>query len=160
MNQNYTHREVSTDDLETICNFPQNETELFFMFPKAEYPLTVSRLKLSIDSRFNSTVILSGEKVVGFANFYEVVKDQYCTIGNLIINPEFRGKGAGDFLIKTMESLAVANHMAKEIHISCFNQNIAGLLLYNSLGYIPYEIEKRLDKNGVKIAAIKLKKTL
>ena len=160
MNQNYTHREVSTSDLEAICKFPLNETELFFMFPKAEFPLTVAQLRSSVDSRCDSTVILFENKVIGFANFYEVVKDQYCTIGNLIVNREFRGKGAGDFLIKTMEKLAVANHMAKEIHLSCFNQNIAGLLLYHRSGYVPYHIEKRLDKNGVNIASIKLKKTL
>lgn len=27
-------------DAEAVCGFPQNENELFFMFPKAEFPLT------------------------------------------------------------------------------------------------------------------------
>ena len=35
-------RNVQENDLKTICNFPQDEQELYFMFPKADYPLTVN----------------------------------------------------------------------------------------------------------------------
>ena len=35
-----THRPVSAEDVLTICDFPQTPQELFFMFPKAQYPLT------------------------------------------------------------------------------------------------------------------------
>ena len=37
-------RNVEENDLKEICNFPQNEQELYFMFPKADYPLTVDQL--------------------------------------------------------------------------------------------------------------------
>lgn len=31
-----SYRKVEKNDFETICRFPQNPEELFFMFPKAE----------------------------------------------------------------------------------------------------------------------------
>jgi hypothetical protein len=35
-----------------------------------------------------------------------------------------------------------------------------GLLLYNKLGFLPYEIEKRYDRKSFPIALIKMKKEL
>ena len=38
METNYlSHRTVEVSDLKRICQFPKDEEELFFMFPKAEY---------------------------------------------------------------------------------------------------------------------------
>lgn len=154
----YTHRAVELYDLETISKFPQDENELYFMYPKAIFPLTANQLQTAIESRFDSTVVLLEHIVVGFANFYEAKAGQYCSIGNVIVNPLFRGKGAGVYLIGIMESIAVKKYHATEIHLSCFNQNVTGLLFYNKLGYVPYEMEKRLDKKSVPIALIKMKK--
>ncbi|HKJ80582.1 MAG TPA: GNAT family N-acetyltransferase [Ignavibacteriaceae bacterium] len=158
MIQTYKHREIAPADLAIICNFPQDENELFFMYPKAIFPLTFNQLKSSIDSRFDSTVVLHEKTIIGFANFYEVIENQYCSIGNVIVNPLFRGKGVGTYLIDIMEKKAISKYKVKEIHISCFNQNVTGLLLYYKLGYVPYDIEKRSDKKSVPVALIKMKK--
>jgi len=158
MIQTYKHREIASEDIAIICNFPRDENELFFMYPKAIFPLTIDQLKSSIDSRFDSTVILYEETITGFANFYEVIENQYCSIGNVIVNPIFRAKGVGTYLINIMEKKAISKYKVKEIHISCFNQNVTGLLLYSKLGYVPYEIEKRFDKKSVPVALIKMKK--
>ena len=130
------------------------------MYPKAEFPLTADQLQISINNRFDSTVVLLDSIVVGFANFYEAKLGQYCSIGNVIVNPLFRFKGIGTYLIDTMENIAIKNYNVAETHISCFNQNVAGLLLYDKLGYIPYEIERRLDKKSVPVALIKMKKRI
>ena len=87
------------------------------MYPKAEFPLTVEQLQKSVDDRFDSTVVLSDKVVAGFANFYEAKSGQYCSIGNVIVNPLFRGKGAGIYLISIMESIAIKNYNATETHI-------------------------------------------
>lgn len=158
MIQTYKHREVAPEDIPAISNFPRDENELFFMYPKAKFPLTVDQLKSSIDSRFDSTVILHDETVVGFANFYEVTENLHCSIGNVIVSPTFRSKGVGTYLINIMEKKAISKYKVKEIHISCFNQNVTGLLLYSKLGYAPYEIEKRYDKKSEPTALIKMKK--
>lgn len=161
MDITYVTRDVQMTDLETICSFPQNEDELYFMFPKATFPLTPEQLLDAVNHRFDSTIILSArDEIVGFANFYEVSKEEYCSIGNVIINPKHRRLGAASYLIKTMEEKAVKKYHAKEIHISCFNNNVSALLLYYKLGYKPFEIEKRLDKKSIPVALIKMKKCL
>ena len=38
------HREVRPDDVPTICAFPQSAEELYFLFPKATFPLTPAQL--------------------------------------------------------------------------------------------------------------------
>ena len=160
MSNAYLHRAVETNDLEIISKFPQDEFELYFMYPKAIFPLSINQLQISVDNRFDSTVILMENKVVGFANFYEVKTDHYCSIGNVIVDPFFRGKGVGAYLINVMEGIALQKYNVKEIYISCFNSNVTGLLLYNKLGFVPYEIEKRFDRKSFPIALIKMKKEL
>jgi len=66
------HRPVKADDIKTICDFPQNAQELFFIFPKAHYPLTEAQLIAAITQRFDSTVVEIDGAVVGFANFIEL----------------------------------------------------------------------------------------
>ena len=55
------HRPVKADDIKTICSFPLNAQELFYMFPKAQYPLTEAQLSKAITQRFDSTVVEAGE---------------------------------------------------------------------------------------------------
>ncbi len=43
-----SYRAVQADDLKKISQLPKNEEELFFMFPRAEYPLTESQLEAAI----------------------------------------------------------------------------------------------------------------
>lgn len=148
------------NDFKDICKLPQNEEELFFMFPKADYPLSVEQLQTVVENRSDSTVIILENEVVGFANFYEVKNNEYCSIGNVIVNSKFRNKGIGSYLIKTMESIALEKYNVREIHISCFNTNTKGILLYSKLGYLSYEVEERLDKEERKVALIKMRREL
>ncbi len=127
------------------------------MYPKAIYPLTYDQLKAAIDQRWEFTVILLDEAVSGFANFYICEPGVKCNIGNVIIAPDKRGKGVGKYLVETMVQLAVRNYQAKEIHISCFNQNVAGLLLYTLCGFTPFAVEERMDKEGNRTALIHMR---
>ncbi len=160
MEPSIKHRPAEQSDMHIIANFPQSEDELFFMFPKANYPLTEGQLAEAASKRFHSTVITHNGEVAAFANFYEVVPGEHCSIGNVVVNPVFRGLGIGHYLINVMEELARINYGAKETHISCFNHNTNGLLLYHKLGYLPYFIEKRLDKENNPLALIMMRKRL
>ncbi len=51
------NRPVEEKDILTICGFPQDEDELFFLFPKASFPLSPSQLQEAIESRSDSTVV-------------------------------------------------------------------------------------------------------
>ena len=152
-----TYRPIQADDIPLICQFPQSEQELYFLFPKASYPLTVEQLKNAVDQRHDSTVVLRDECVVGFANFYICEPEGKCAIGNVIVAPEARGYGVGQYLIETMVQIALTKHKAKEVRISCFNQNVAGMLLYQKLGFRPFAIEGRVDQQGERVALIHMK---
>lgn len=161
MDTNYlSHRTVEVSELRKICQLPKDEEELFFMFPKAEYPLTESQLESAINSRFDSTVILFNDIIVGFANFYEVKKSLYASIGNVVVDANYRNLGIGKYLIQTMEQIAIEKYGVSELHLSCFNTNTKGILLYSKLGYIPYEIEKWLRFQNESLALIKMKKRI
>lgn len=152
------YRTLLPGDLKFVVKLPENERELFFMCPKANYPLTPEQLEDIIKDRFDSTVVLLNNEIVGFANFYEVREAQYCAIGNVVISSCFRNRGIGTFLITIMENIARTKYSVSEIHLSCFNENISGLLLYTKLGYLPYGIEKYTNKNEEVSVLIELKK--
>lgn len=153
----FTHREVRASDVPRICRFPQSAEELYFLFPKASFPLTPEQLQRAIDQRFDSTVVLDAGAVCGFANFYVREPGDSCAIGNVVIAPEVRGNGAGRFLVEAMASTALSKHAAREVRISCFNRNVAGLLLYAKLGFEPYAVERRMDPHGERVALIHLR---
>ena len=152
-----THRPVAEKDIQVICGFPQSEDELFFLFPKAVFPLTPTQLQDAIEQRSDSMVVeLSGE-IVAFANFYRWESGGRCSIGNVIVSPAARGRGVGRYLIEQMIALAFSKHQASEVTVSCFNQNVAGLLLYPKLGFQPYAVEERQNKKGNRVALIHMR---
>ena len=160
MTPNFAHRQANLEDLSQICTFPQNPTELYFMYPKATFPLTFEQLKFNFDNRFDCTLFLSDETVVAFANMYDIEPGEHCFLGNVIINPSFRGKGVSEYLLETMAEIAVRKHQAKELHLTCFNTNTPGLLLYLKTGFTPYAMEKRQDFEGKALLAVHMKKIL
>ncbi|MHB8179647.1 MAG: GNAT family N-acetyltransferase [Acidithiobacillus ferrivorans] len=97
-----THRPVDEKDIQIICGFPQSEDELFFLFPKAEFPLSSSQLRDAIAQRSDSTVVELGGEVIAFANFYRWESGGRCSIGNVIVSPAARGRGVGRYLIEQM----------------------------------------------------------
>lgn len=152
-----TDRPVAENDLQLICGFPQNDDELFFLFPKAVFPLTPSQLRDAIAQRADSTVVELDGQVVAFANFYRWEVDGCCSIGNVIVSPAARGHGVGRYLIERMIDLAFSRYQATEVKVSCFNQNVAGLLLYLKLDFQPYAVEERKDKKGNRVALIHMR---
>ncbi len=127
------------------------------MFPKATHPLTPLQLEKAIAKRTASTVVLLEERVVGFANYHHCELGKMCAIGNVIVDPGCRGKGVGSYLIQTMIEIAFARYNAVEVEISCFNRNVAGMLLYEKLGFRPYSIEERQDKLWNRVALIHMR---
>ncbi|ANJ68052.1 GNAT family acetyltransferase [Halothiobacillus diazotrophicus] len=152
-----THRPVAEKDIQVICGFPQSEDELFFLFPKAAFPLTPSQLQDAIALRSDSTVAELDGEVAAFANFYRWEAGGCCSIGNVIVSPVARGRGVGRYLIEQMIGFAFSKHQAAEVTVSCFNQNVAGLLLYPKLGFQPYAVEERHDKKGNRVALIHMR---
>lgn len=149
-----THRPVAEQDLAAICAFTQNPAELFYCFPKADFPLTPEQLQAAIDQRSDSTVVLLDGVVVAFANFYRWETGGVCAIGNVMVAPAVRGCGVARYLIEQMLDAAFTRHQACEVQVSCFNPNVAGLLLYPQLGFRPCGVEERAGKSGERLALI------
>jgi len=149
------YRAVTKSDLPIICSFAGSEEELFFFYPKGEYPLNPEQLQKAIEQRSDSTVMLCDGVVAGFANFYHWANG-VCCIGNVVVAPAMRARGLASQLIRTMIGIAVHRHAATRIEISCFSQNAAGLLLYTSLGFEPFGIEERKSPDGTRTALINM----
>lgn len=150
-------RPVEKRDLPLVCSFPQSEEELFFLHPRADFPLTPAQLRQTIAQRTDSTVAERAGAVVGFANFYRVESGRSCAIGNVIVAPTARGQGIGGFLVRRMIDLALSKHRVEEVRVSCFNRNAAGLLLYSTLGFQPFAVEERRSKAGERVALIHMR---
>ncbi|MDH1658942.1 GNAT family N-acetyltransferase [Pseudomonas mosselii] len=155
-----SHRPVQPADIATLCSFPQSADELFYMFPKATYPLTSAQLSEAIAQRSGSTVIEADGAIVGFANFYKAEYDGVCALGNVVVAPTARGQGVARYLVQCMIALAREDFAAREIWVSCFNHNTAGLLLYPQLGFVPFGIEERRAPDGSRVALIQMKQVL
>ncbi|MFO7582611.1 GNAT family N-acetyltransferase [Guyparkeria sp.] len=141
------HRPVEKPDLARTCSFLRSEEELFHAYPKAVFPLTPAQLQQAIDQRRDPTVVEHDETVVGFANFYRW-EGGICCFGNVAVAPRARGRGVGQYFIRTMIGLARENHGATEGRVSCFNANVGGLLLYTKLGFEPFSVEERWAAGG------------
>jgi RimJ/RimL family protein N-acetyltransferase len=153
----FLHRPLEEKDVPIICEMPQSVDELFYMFPKAVFPLTPAQLTDSIEQRSDNTVIELNGQVVGFANFSRYDFRGRCSMGNVIIAPHARSKGVGRYMIGCMMELAFGKHEASELTASCFNHNVPGLLFYPKMGFKPFSIEERLDKKGARVALIHLR---
>ncbi len=152
----YSNRQLKKSDTEIICRFPQSEEELFYIFPRATYPLYPEQLIAVAEERSCPTVVTLEKTIVGYGNFINTDRGDHCSIGNVIVKPDYRRKGVATYLVKTLVEIAFTEFQAKYVRISCFNYNTAGLLLYKKLGFSPVEIEQRQSHEEKIIAVIHL----
>jgi len=157
MNPSLVFRPVRDSDLAAIAGFAGTPEELYYLAPRASFPLSVEQLAASIAQRSDSSVVCRGEQVLGFANIYKREPGGACYVGNVAVAPHARRQGVARFLMQRMGELARARHAASEVRVSCFNSNTAGLLLYGRLGYRPFALEERLDWQQLPIVLIHLR---
>lgn len=154
-----SHRAATADDLDKVLGFVRNADELFFAFPRAHWPFSREQLAAAFAERQGSTLALLDNRPAGFANFYQSVPGEYCALGNLMIAPWARGHGVAQYLVGVMEQLARRDFQARELRVSCFNDNGAGLLLYARLGYPLQGIVER-QRGQQRVALVQFAKPL
>jgi ribosomal protein S18 acetylase RimI-like enzyme len=147
-------RDAKHEDYEVIATFPQNEMELFHVFPSGEFPLLPSQLEKAASVRLHPTVILSKDEIIGYSNLYDLVDGLHCWLGNVIISPHYRGKGIGKYLIDQMKVRAKEELRVEELRLVCHNTNTAALLFYKKQGFKPYDIKQIEHKQGYHVAGI------
>lgn len=133
------HRPVTEYDIDIICAFAQTPQELFYFYPRAQWPLTMTQLLSAINQRRYSTILEKDGVVAGFANFYQWQTQGVCKIGNFIINPAFRRQGLARHLLNIMLDKAAKNFSAQAVQITCFSENEIALHTYRQYGFVPVE---------------------
>ncbi|KAA8745372.1 GNAT family N-acetyltransferase [Paenibacillus sp. UASWS1643] len=155
----YTIRELKTNDLSSICSFPQNEEELIFSFPKVVFPLTPDQIIETITSRLKPTVVLHNNNVIAFACLYDV-QENTCSLGNVIVSSEYRGKGVAVFLLQTISTIAKEEYKVETLQLVCQNINTRGLIFYKKQGFNPVDLFWNQRQSGEYVVGIRMQKSL
>jgi Acetyltransferases len=137
----YAARRAERDDFPLIAAFPRNAEELYYMFPRGTFPLDPELMARVAEERVRPTVILDGDAVIGYGNLYDVEPGSHGWLGNVIIRPDYRGRGAGRFLVETMAAIAGRELKLRELRLVCHNTNTQALRLYWRTGFVPYGLE-------------------
>lgn len=149
----FGHRPARHEDFAIIAQFPQDAWELFFMHPRGVFPLTAEQLEEVARNRVHPTVITFSDEVIGYCSMYNVTEEE-CWLGNVIVAPHFRGKGAGKYLIQTMMQLAKTELKVKRFRLVCHNINTHALLYYMRLGFKPFDFKTMKDPDGNDVVGI------
>ncbi|GIP39102.1 N-acetyltransferase [Paenibacillus sp. J31TS4] len=149
----FAHRTAAHEDFPIIAAFPQSPEELFYMFPKGQYPLAPEQLEEAALRRLEPTVILRDGQIAGYGNLYTDEDRQEYWLGNVIVAPGVRNSGAGTYLIQTMKEKA-RSYQAKQLNLVCHNTNTKALLFYFKQGFLPYGLKQMEDYKGDRIAGI------
>ena len=150
-------RQPHSGDFNILNHFAQSAQELFYIAPFATYPWDAESFAESTTQRLSNTVFTENNAIIGFANYYDVEFSDKGFIGNVMVNPAYRRQGYGKQIVQHMIEMGFATHRFKEIHLSCFSANTAGLLLYRKLGFKPYAIEQRTDYKNESVALMNFK---
>ena len=145
---NVGFRPVAEADFPAISALVPSADELFLVYPLGQFPLTADQLRQLATTRSDLTVAVEDGRVMGFANLYDLRPGQSAFIGNVVVDRAHRGRGLGRRLVNHMLDLAFDIHAVAEVRISVFCHNTPALLLYDSLSFVPYAIERRLDPHG------------
>lgn len=152
-----THRPLIQSDIPRICTFPRDWQELYFLFPRASWPLTPDQVQASLDVRRDPTVVLEDGVVVGYANFATFDEGTSASLGNVSVDPDRRGGGIAKHLVHVMMDRAFGHHGLPELVLRCFNTNTPALILYAKMGFVPVAIEERVTPWGDRIALFTLR---
>lgn len=152
-----THRALADADIPHICGFPRDRLELYYLFPRASWPLTPEQIRESLDIRRDPTVVLRGDTVVGYANFATFDEGLSASLGNVSVAPWARGTGVAKHILHVMMDRAFAHHRLPELLLRCFSTNTPALVLYGKLGFVPVAIEERTTPWGERIGLLTLR---
>ncbi|AWK88029.1 N-acetyltransferase [Azospirillum thermophilum] len=152
-----THRPLADADIPAVCRFPRTAEELYFLFPRAVWPLTPDQVRASLALRRDPTVAVLDGRPVGYANFATFEDGRTANIGNVSVDPSLRRRGIAEYLVRAMIDRALVHHGLPEVTLYCFNTNTPALLLYAKLGMAPVSLEGRVTPWGEPIALFKLR---
>jgi ribosomal protein S18 acetylase RimI-like enzyme len=153
------NHDITTADIahyDGIVELFTSPEELFLIYPSGTWPFDRTQLEKLSKERSDFTVVLDNQRVIGFANIYTNTSGDRHFIGNVVISDAYRGQGVGRRLVCHMCDL-ILDHYASSVYISVFTSNTTAVLLYASLGFKPYDIERRTMPNGDSVALLHMR---
>ena len=150
-------REATDDDLPAVVALMPTPEELFRVYPKGRYPLTVQQLRELRAVREAFTVVVEDNTVVAFANLYDIEPGRWGFIGNVVVSPCSRGRGIGRRLVEHMMAVAQTQYGLPDVRISVVADNTPALLLYTALGFDPYAVEQRESPVAGRVALLHMR---
>ncbi|MEW8286768.1 MAG: GNAT family N-acetyltransferase [Candidatus Thiodiazotropha endolucinida] len=151
--------DITTADnthFEGIVELFTTPEEFFLIYPSGTWPFDKAQLERLSRERRDFTVVLDTGRVIGFANLYTSIAGDRYFIGNLVISDAYRGQGIGRRLVRHMCD-RIFDRYASTVYISVFTDNTTALLLYASLGFMPYDIERRTTPKGDSAALLHMR---
>lgn len=145
--------EAQQQHWQSITELVSDQQELFTISPKATYPWDLAQMQLLFTERVGHRVCVVDDRVVAYANLYDVETGHKAFIGNVIVANNYKGQGIGKQLVEYMIQLCQTTYLAQP-HLSVFAFNDPALLMYSKLGFKPYQIEARTALNGEQVALI------
>ena len=101
--------------------------------PLVSYPIYLQRLIEEIEfTANNSFVMIDKDKVVGFGQVIDTT-DNRNHLSRVITNPEYRGKGYGLELCKSLVAIAQEGQSVTTLNV--YRNNEAAVTLYQKLGF-------------------------
>lgn len=161
-----SERQLSINDASVICTFPQSADELFFVSPRLarlNYPPTAEQIWEVAQERHCATVVYDTDtmEIAAYANLYDWNADnRSCWIGNFVVSPHYRGKGAAAYLLEAMAKQARHKLDVRTIKLYCHNTNTRALLFYLKHGFVPCgsKVAEKPDRH--KIVSIEMEKLI
>ena len=144
-------------DFPAIARLITDPDELFRVFPAGSWPLNAGQIHRLAEQRRNLTVGSINNKIVAFANLYDVQPGKWAFIGNVVVHETQRGKGIGRALLDHMLGLIFIKHALPEARISVFSDNSPALQLYKTLGFTEYDRQSGEDPHGRQVTLLHLK---
>lgn len=141
-------RPIMDDDFQGVCDLIPSEEELFLIYDRGRYPLTIPQVRKLVENRMEPTVMLHRGVVVGFACYYNYREGRSVFIGNIVVDRSVRGKGLGKRLVSYMIDRAFHGHNLLNVRLHVYSRNLVALLVYNALGFQPYAMKAQKDYKG------------
>ena len=149
-------RDYNKEDSKTILSFI-NDENLFYMWSAGvlgSYPLKSEafnkRISEMIDNNnFHPYVMLDNDKVVGFFSIrYKDIKVNLVTLGFIVIDPTYRGKGIGKKMLNLAINLSFNKYKADSLNLRVFVDNKSAYNCYKAVGFKETSIEETYNLNN------------
>ena len=140
MSEKLKFRFAKAEDSSKILYFIKELAKYVKMEDKVTATEEMIREKIFKKERAEIIFVLEGDKEVGFALFFTTFSSFTCKeniyLEDLVILPEYRGKGYGRAMLKYLASLTVERNCDK-LKWDCLNWNKSSMDFYLSLGAEP-----------------------